>query len=145
MLSETDFDPRLIEFEITESALIQDEARTVAVLKQLQSRGCRISLDDFGTGYSSLSNLKRFPVQTLKIDRSFVSGIGSSKEDEAIVVAILAMAQNLGMHVVAEGVETDEQLNFLIERKCDEVQGFLVSRPVPLEEVGAVLDRFNRS
>jgi len=143
VLRETQFDPRLLEFEITESALIHDEALTLAVLEKLRARGFHISLDDFGTGYSSLSNLKRFPVETLKIDRSFVSGIGVSRTDEAITAAILTMAQSMGVHVVAEGVETDEQLQFLIDRKCDEVQGFLISPPLAAEEFSAFLTRYN--
>ena len=142
VLDETGFDPGLLEFEITESALIHDEARTLLVLEELRRRGCRISLDDFGTGYSSLSNLKLFPIQTLKIDQSFVAGIGRSREDEAITAAILAMAQNLGIRVVAEGIETEEQLEFLKERKCDEIQGFLVSRPLALDRVGSFLEDY---
>jgi len=144
VLLETHFDPRFLEFEVTESALIQDEDRTFSVLQQLRDRGCRISLDDFGTGYSSLSNLKRFPVDTLKIDRSFVSGIGISAADEAITAAILAMAQSLGVRVIAEGIETERQLRFLEDRKCDEVQGFLISRPLPGTDFGAFLDRRKR-
>jgi diguanylate cyclase (GGDEF)-like protein len=140
VLRATDFDPRLLDLEITESVFIHDAKRALVVLEQLQRLGCRISLDDFGTRYSSLSNLKRFPVQSLKIDCSFVSGIGSSKEDEAIIAAILAMAKSLGIRVVAEGIETEAQLQFLAERHCDEVQGFLVSRPLAPEEFGAFLD-----
>jgi len=139
----TEYDPNLLEFEVTESALIHDEARTLAVLLELRGRGCQISLDDFGTGYSSLSSLKRFPVQTLKIDRSFVSGIGKSSADEAITGAILAMAQSLGMRVVAEGIETEEQLEFLAERRCDEVQGFLISAPLAPQDFKLFLDRFH--
>ena len=142
VFSETGFDPALLEFEITESALIHDEEGTLAVLEQLRERGCRISLDDFGTGFSSLSNLKRFPVQTLKIDQSFVGGIGASSEDEAITAAILSMAQNLGIRVVAEGIETEEQLQFLVDHRCDEVQGFLVSRPLELEEFRVFIDSY---
>jgi EAL domain-containing protein (putative c-di-GMP-specific phosphodiesterase class I) len=144
VLSETDFDPHLLEFEITESALIHDEERTLVVLEELRGRGCQISLDDFGTGYSSLSNLKRFPVQTLKIDQSFVAGIGLSREDEAITAAILSMAQGLGIRVVAEGIETEEQLQFLVERHCDEIQGFLISRPLSPKDFGVFLDAHNR-
>jgi diguanylate cyclase (GGDEF)-like protein/PAS domain S-box-containing protein len=144
VLAETEFDPRLLEFEITESALIHDERRTLEVLLALRERGCQISLDDFGTGYSSLSNLKRFPVQTLKIDQSFVSGIGLRREDEAITAAILAMAHGLGIRVVAEGIETEEQLQYLRERGCDEVQGFLISRPVAPKDFTAFVDAYNR-
>jgi diguanylate cyclase (GGDEF)-like protein/PAS domain S-box-containing protein len=141
VLHETRFDPRLLEFEITESAFLHDASRTLAVFEQLQGLGCQISLDDFGTHYSALTNLKRFAVQSLKIDRSFVSGIGSSREDEAIITAIMAMARSLGIRVVAEGIETEEQLAFLREHQCDEVQGFLISEPLDAEDFGAFLDQ----
>ena len=144
VLRETGLDPRLLEFEVTESALIHDEAQTLAVLEELRDRGCRISLDDFGTGYSSLSSLKRFPVQTLKIDQTFVRGIGCRSEDEAIISAILSMAQDLGIRVVGEGVETEEQLQFLADRRCDEVQGFLLSRALRASEFAAFIDEYNR-
>ena len=144
VLAETDFDPTLLEFEITESALIHDEERCLQVLEQLRERGCQISLDDFGTGYSSLSNLKRYPVQTLKIDQSFVSGIGLSRDDEAITAAILSMARGLGIRVVAEGIETEQQLQFLVERQCDEVQGYLISRPLSAKDFGLFLDAHSR-
>lgn len=141
VLHETRFDPRLLEFEITESAFLHDASRTLAVFEQLQGLGCQISLDDFGTHYSALTNLKRFAVQSLKIDRSFVSGIGSSREDEAIITSIMAMARSLGIRVVAEGIETEEQLAFLREHHCDEVQGFLISKPLDAEGFGAFLDQ----
>jgi len=125
---------------VTESALIHNEEPTLVVLDELRRWGSQISLDDFGTGYSSLSNLKRFPVQTVKIDQSFVSGIGSCREDEAIVSAILSMSQELGIRVVAEGIETEEQFQFLVDRRCDEIQGFLVSPALCVEEFGAFLE-----
>jgi EAL domain-containing protein (putative c-di-GMP-specific phosphodiesterase class I) len=142
VLRETRFDPCLLEFEITESALIHDERLALIVLEKLRARGFRISLDDFGTGYSSLMNLKRFPVETLKIDRSFVSGIGVSRTDEAITAAILTMAQSMGVRVVAEGVETEEQLQFLLDRGCHEVQGYLISMPLAAEAFGAFLTTY---
>jgi diguanylate cyclase (GGDEF)-like protein/PAS domain S-box-containing protein len=141
VLHETGFDPRLLEFEITESAFLHDASRTLLVFEQLQGLGCQISLDDFGTHYSALTNLKRFAVQSLKIDRCFVSGIGSSREDEAIITATLAMARSLGIRVVAEGIETEEQLAFLREHQCDEVQGFLISKPLNAVDFRTFLDQ----
>lgn len=131
VLEETCFDPHHLELEITETALVQHEGQALAVLQALRSLGIRISLDDFGTGYSSLAYLKRFPVQTLKIDRSFVAGIGEDGEDEAITTAILSMSKDLGLLVVAEGIETELQRAFLARRTCDEIQGYLVSPPLP--------------
>jgi EAL domain-containing protein (putative c-di-GMP-specific phosphodiesterase class I) len=144
VLRETGFDPHYLELEVTESALIHHEVRARAVLQELADLGIRISLDDFGTGYSSLSYLKRFPVHTLKIDRSFVSGIGSVSEDEAITAAILSMARDLGIHVVAEGIESEEQRRFLEERKCDEIQGYLLSRPLAPEDFKTFLDEHDQ-
>lgn len=140
VLGETGFDPCRLELEVTESALIHNEVQARSVLEELRDLGIRISLDDFGTGFSSLSYLKRFPVHTLKIDRSFISGIGSGTGDEAITAAILSMAKDLGIRVVAEGIETEEQLQFLEDRGCDEIQGYLLSRPLPPETFGAFLD-----
>lgn len=139
-LHATGLDPRSIELEITESALIHNEERAAVVLERLRAAGIRISLDDFGTGYSSLSYLKRFRVNSIKIDQSFVRGIGSDREDEAIIAAILSMAHNLDLRVVAEGVETQAQLDFLRARGCDEVQGYLLSRPLSAEAFAALLD-----
>ena len=144
VLEETHLDPGCLELEITESALIQNEDRASVVLEGLRNKGIRISLDDFGTGYSSLSYLKRFPVQTLKIDQSFVRGIGSDKEDETITAAILSIAKDLHLRVVAEGIETEEQMAFLEERDCDEVQGYLFSPPLPAEAFEAFLNKHRR-
>ncbi len=140
VLRETDFDPHRLELEVTESALINNEERARDVLEELRDLGIQISLDDFGTGFSSLSYLKRFPVHTLKIDRTFISGIGQGIEDEAITAAILSMAKDLGIRVVAEGIETEEQLRFLEERGCDEIQGYLLSPPLAPETFVAFLD-----
>ena len=142
VLRETGFDPSLMEFEITESALIQNEERALAVLQELRRWGSRISLDDFGTGHSPLTNLKRYPIQALKIDRSFVCGIGISEKDEAITAAILAMAHSMNMRVVAEGIETDEQLRFLSEHHCDEIQGFIVSEALSAEAFSDFLEDY---
>jgi diguanylate cyclase (GGDEF)-like protein len=140
VFEETDFDPRFIEFEITESALIHNEEQVRAVLESFRGWGSRICLDDFGTCHSPLTNLKRYPIEVLKIDRSFVAGIGVSKKDEAITSAILAMAHSLDMRVVAEGIETEEQLDFLIEHHCEEIQGFIVSEPLSAEAFEAFLE-----
>jgi diguanylate cyclase (GGDEF)-like protein len=141
VLRESHFDPGLLELEITESALIHNEAGARSVLTALKRRGIRISLDDFGTGFSSLAYLKRFPVETLKIDKSFIAGIGRGGEDEAITTAILSMSKDLGLRVVAEGIETEAQRLFLEQRACDEIQGYLVSRPLAAEDFGRFLDR----
>lgn len=130
--------PQHLELEITESILAQGEEVTTA-LNDLSRYGVRFSIDDFGTGYSSLSYLKRFPIDTLKIDRSFVRDIPRDADDSAIAAAIIAMAHNLGITVVAEGVETQEQLEFLTRHACDAMQGFYFSEPLPPEEFIALL------
>ncbi len=134
VLAETGFDPRFLEFEITESGM-ESSAEVSEVLGELKAMGISISLDDFGTGYSSLSYLKRFPIDALKIDRSFVRDIPEDLDDAAIVRAIIAMSRSLRMKVIAEGVETEEQQQFLRAEGCDEIQGFLPGRPVPPEEL----------
>jgi EAL domain-containing protein (putative c-di-GMP-specific phosphodiesterase class I) len=116
-----------------------DATTTLAALEQLRRLGVRIAIDDFGTGYSSLSALKALPVDVLKIDRSFVSGLPNDPSDGQIVTAVLAMAQALGLSVVAEGVETPEQLRTLHQLGCPTAQGFLLGRPQPAEAVGALL------
>jgi EAL domain-containing protein (putative c-di-GMP-specific phosphodiesterase class I) len=134
VLAETGFDPRYLEFEITESVLMEGSAAVSEVLAELKAMGISISLDDFGTGYSSLSYLKRFPIDALKIDRSFVRDVPADHDDAAIVRAIIAMSRSLRMKVIAEGVETEEQQQFLRAEGCDEIQGYLSGRPVPAEE-----------
>ena len=106
----------------------------IETLKKLNALGIRIAIDDFGTGYSSLSYLKRLPVDILKIDRSFVSEVPDNRDGVAIVEAIIAMAHSLGLHIIAEGVETAEQLEFLQMRKCNEIQGYYFSYPLPVEQ-----------
>jgi len=128
-----------LELEITEGVLVEREQDALETLGRLRALGVRIAVDDFGTGYSSLAKLKRFPLDVLKIDRSFISDIPASADDMAISSAIIAMARSLGLRVIAEGVETPAQLEFLLERCCDMYQGFLRSRPLPAAEFAALL------
>ncbi|MDD2828090.1 MAG: EAL domain-containing protein [Sulfuricurvum sp.] len=128
-----------LELELTESALMQHEEETVAMLHSLRARGIRLAIDDFGTGYSSLSYLKRFPIDVLKIDKSFVDDLPFEKDDMAIVTAIIAMAQALGFQVLAEGTERIEQIEFLKERGCTMYQGYFKSEPVPAAEFEKLL------
>lgn len=130
---------QMLELEVTENMMMQDMDHVIQVLHEIHDAGINISIDDFGTGYSSLNYLKRFPISTLKIDQGFVSDIMSDSNDAEIVKAIIAMAHNLGLKVVAEGVETQEQLTFLEESACDYIQGYLVSKPVPSEELTDML------
>ncbi|MHB9094264.1 MAG: putative bifunctional diguanylate cyclase/phosphodiesterase [Eubacteriales bacterium] len=139
ILKETGLDPHWLELEITESVIMQDIDYTIKTLNDLREMGIYIAIDDFGKGYSSLNYIKRFPVHTLKIDRSFVGDIIKNPEDAAIVTTIIVLAQNLKLKVIAEGVETAEQLDFLKRRHCVEMQGFLFSRPVPVEEFEKLL------
>ncbi len=129
VLSETGVDPHWLGLEITESVIMDNPEISIGILKQLKTLGFELSLDDFGTGYSSLSYLKRLPIDKLKIDQSFVRDITTDKDDEAMVAAIIVMAHQLHIEVVAEGVETEGQLAFLREHGCDEYQGYLFSRP----------------
>jgi EAL domain-containing protein (putative c-di-GMP-specific phosphodiesterase class I) len=128
------FDPRRIKLEITESLVVEDIAKAIDVLTRLRALGLTLSVDDFGTGYSSLSRLGELPIDELKIDRYFVEGIGRQGPRETILTAAIAMGHGLGLTVVAEGVETQEQLHYLRAHGCDYIQGFLLSRPVSAEE-----------
>ncbi|HLQ26560.1 MAG TPA: EAL domain-containing protein [Acidiferrobacterales bacterium] len=128
-------DPKLLELELTESTLMLYAEGTVAVLRRLKALGIRISIDDFGTGYSSLAYLKRFPIDTLKIDLAFIRDVTTNADDAAITVAIISMAHSLKQKVIAEGVETKEQLEFLRTHGCDEIQGYYLSRPLPAIEL----------
>jgi diguanylate cyclase (GGDEF)-like protein/PAS domain S-box-containing protein len=130
ILQETGLPPRLLELEITESSAMQSPETSIRTLYDLKKLGLRISLDDFGTGHSSLSYLKRFPIDTLKIDQSFVRDINSDPDTAAIVTAIIAMAHSLRLKVIAEGVEFTEQANFLRRHACDQMQGYLITPPV---------------
>jgi EAL domain-containing protein (putative c-di-GMP-specific phosphodiesterase class I) len=130
-----------LELEITESLLMEDIERNIERLKTLRELGVTIAIDDFGTGYSSLNYLARLPMDTLKVDRSFVLGMAQSPVNWTIVSTIISLAHSLGLKVVAEGVETEEQLNLLRLLKCDEMQGFLLSRPVASDEIASLLSR----
>jgi predicted signal transduction protein with EAL and GGDEF domain len=130
ILAETGLDPNFLELELTETFLLQDSTATLAVLRDLKKLGLNLALDDFGTGYSSLNHLKRFPIDTLKIDRSFVSTITTNSDDASIVCAVSSMGKNLHMRVIAEGVETPEQLAFLQDRECPFGQGYYFSKPL---------------
>lgn len=135
ILAETGADPGKLELELTESALMQPTPEVLARMNQLRELGIRLALDDFGTGYSSLSYLKRLPIRRLKLDRSFVKDVPGDQEDVAIAMATLSLARDLGMDVVAEGVETEIQRQFLAERGCPVMQGYLFSRPLPVDEL----------
>src|SRR5258706_13333172 len=135
VLRSLDFPPECLELELTESMVAQDAAFAAQTMRSLKSLGVRIAIDDFGTGYSSLSYLKRYPVDRLKIDQSFVRGIASDPDDETICRTIISLAHNLGLKVIAEGVENDKQLAFLQQYGCDEVQGYLIGRPMPWDDL----------
>jgi diguanylate cyclase (GGDEF)-like protein/PAS domain S-box-containing protein len=141
ILAQTGLEARFLELELTETFLMQDSTSTSAVLHDLKQLGLNLALDDFGTGYSSLSHLKRFPIDTLKIDRSFVSSSTVNSDDASIVCAMISMGKDLHMRVVAEGVETREQLTFLQERGCPFGQGYYFSQPVPGRECTQLLRR----
>jgi len=135
VLAETRLDPDVLWLEITETSIMADAKAAAETLGAIRALGAHLAIDDFGTGYSSLTYLRRFPVESLKIDRSFVAGIGRNREDEAIVDMILSLARALGLHVVAEGVETPEQLAHLQRLGCTLVQGFHFGRPMPPDQV----------
>ncbi|MDH3839938.1 MAG: EAL domain-containing protein, partial [Chromatiales bacterium] len=131
---EYEISPTCIEFEITESTLMEDPTTTVEVLNEFYAMGVNLAIDDFGTGYSSLSSLQRFPINTLKIDRSFVRDADIDRDDATIVSTIIEMGRTLNMDVVAEGVETEGQLNFLRQNHCHYVQGHLLGGPLTADE-----------
>ncbi|MHB0912981.1 MAG: sensor domain-containing protein [Armatimonadota bacterium] len=139
VLDETELSAEYLELELTESAIMQNPDLAARLLEKLKSMGLRISIDDFGTGYSSLSRIKHLPIDTLKIDQSFIRGIPANADDTAIAAAIVAMAHSMRLRVIAEGVETLEQIEFLNSIDCDEIQGYFVSGPVPDEEFANLL------
>lgn len=141
LLDETGLDPRSLELELTEGILMKHAESVTSILQTLRERGVQVTIDDFGTGYSSLSYLRKFPVDALKIDQSFVRQISTDGDDTAIVTAVISMARNLKLRVIAEGVETLEQIAFLQAHECDEAQGFYFSPPVPPEEFARLLER----
>ena len=134
ILTETGLDPEVLELELTESVLMQEVDTAIRTLKQLKAIGVQLAIDDFGTGYSSLSYLKQFPIDRLKIDRSFISAILSDTNDQAIAGAVIAMAGRMNLQVTAEGVESVEQLQFLRDGQCDDAQGFQISRPMAVTD-----------
>lgn len=142
-LQESGLAPKMLEIELTESVIMDNIQTSSTVLRDLKKMGVHISMDDFGTGYSSLSLLKRLPLDTLKIDQSFVRDITTDAEDAAIVDAVISLAHSLRLRVIAEGVETREQLDFLREHGCDEAQGYLYSRPLPVAAIEAWLREFD--
>jgi diguanylate cyclase (GGDEF)-like protein len=140
ILEETGLSPKYLELELTESSIMQNVEFAANMLSRLKSMGISISIDDFGTGFSSLASLKRLPIDALKIDQSFVRDATSDPDDAALVMAIITLAHNLRLKVIAEGVETDEQLQFLQLLRCDEIQGYFFSKPLPAESLVSLFD-----
>jgi EAL domain-containing protein (putative c-di-GMP-specific phosphodiesterase class I) len=134
----------MLEIELTESSIMNDAVSAAKILGSLSEAGVRVSIDDFGTGYSSLAHLKRFPLDALKIDRSFVRDVTHVPSDGAIVRTVIALAQHLGLDVVAEGVETAEQLEFLRANNCHYAQGYYFSKPVHADDMFAVIEALER-
>jgi EAL domain-containing protein (putative c-di-GMP-specific phosphodiesterase class I) len=141
IVAEAGIAPSILGVEITESALVDDPENAATTLARLKEMGLTISIDDFGTGYSSLSYLKRFPIDSLKIDRTFVRDIATDPDDAAIVTAVIQMAKSLKLGVIAEGVETEEQRNFLRDRGCETAQGYFFAKPLPPDQVAGWLGR----
>jgi EAL domain-containing protein (putative c-di-GMP-specific phosphodiesterase class I) len=140
-LRDSDLKSELLQLEMTESVLMDDAATTIKILETLKGLGVHLGVDDFGTGFSSLAYLRRFPVDTLKIDRSFVDGLGHDPEDSAIVAAVVSLADTLGLTTIAEGVETTLQRDCLVGLGCSRAQGYLFARPVPASDAEAALER----
>ena len=139
ILAATGLDPRLLELEIGESLLTQDVENTIRILRGIKALGVRIAIDDFGTGYSSLATLQHFPLDTIKIDRAFIRDIADGTQDTALADAVIAMGKSLSLTVVAQGVETREQAEFLRTHACDELQGFYFKAPLPAEQFEQLL------
>jgi EAL domain-containing protein (putative c-di-GMP-specific phosphodiesterase class I) len=141
VLAETNYPAEWLELELTESGLMEHQEAVVSILNQLRDLGIHLAIDDFGTGYSSLAYLKRFPLDVLKIDKSFIDDIPHQADDMAIASAIISMGQTLGFKVLAEGVETPAQLNFLQLKGCDIYQGYIKSKPIPADEFVKLLHK----
>jgi EAL domain-containing protein (putative c-di-GMP-specific phosphodiesterase class I) len=141
VLRDTGLHPSCLELEITESSIMHDLAHASSLMRELKGLGVSISIDDFGTGYSSLSALRNFPVNKLKIDRSFVHDIETDQSAAAVALAVISFAKTLGLRVNAEGVETAGQARFLKHHGCDEIQGYLLARPLPPAELEALYRR----
>jgi EAL domain-containing protein (putative c-di-GMP-specific phosphodiesterase class I) len=148
-LQETGMDPQFLEIEITESTIMNNLDQAIRTMREINSLGVRLAIDDFGTGYSSLGALKLFPIHKLKIDQGFVRNLATDSNDAAITTSVIALAKSMKLEVIAEGIETEEQLAFLRKKKCPQGQGYLFSRPVPAVECTALLaqpkKRFFRS
>ena len=144
-LQKSGLDAKFLELELTESLIMQDVDQAVGTMEELEKLGVQLSIDDFGTGYSSLSALKTFPVARLKIDRTFVKGLPSDADDMAVATAVISLGQKLNLKVIAEGVETAEQLAFLRANNCDEIQGYYVSRPIPPQDFEEFLRKWKQS
>lgn len=129
-----------IEFEVTENIMMQERKHSLEILQELKKMGFKISIDDFGVEYSSLKYIKMMPIDKIKIDKSFVDGIGNCKKDEAIIKSILSLAKNLELSVVAEGIEIDSQMNFLKENMCNHIQGYYYFRPMPAKELEILIE-----
>jgi len=140
ILEETGFSPRYLELELTESSIMQNAEFAASMLNRLKGMGINISIDDFGTGFSSLASLKRLPIDALKIDQSFVREATSDPDDAALVMAIITLSHNLRLKVVAEGVETEDQLRFLQLLRCDEIQGYFFSKPLPADSLVSLFE-----
>jgi diguanylate cyclase (GGDEF)-like protein/PAS domain S-box-containing protein len=138
-LQASGLEPAALELEVTESLIMRDLAQSVEKMRELKAMGISLSIDDFGTGYSSLSALKSFPIARLKIDKSFVSDLADNPDDQAIAMAVISLGHKLNLRVIAEGVETEQQCNFLRDNDCDEMQGYLFSAPVPASRIDSLL------
>jgi predicted signal transduction protein with EAL and GGDEF domain len=141
ILQETGMNPMLLELELTEGMIVHNVERAIKLLTAIKKLGVRLAIDDFGTGYSSLGQLKNFPIDTLKVDRSFIRDLATDSEDKAITSAIIAMGKTLSLTVIAEGVETAEQQAFLREQSCDEMQGYYFSKPIGPDEFATLLGK----
>lgn len=141
MLRETGLNPSLLKLEITESAVMADAATAVATLRGLKGLGVGVAVDDFGTGYSSLNYLRRFPVDALKIDKAFVAGLGRDAGETAIVEAVIGLAHTLGLRVIAEGIETTEQVDLLRAMGCEQGQGYRFGHPQPAQAIAGLLQK----
>ena len=140
-MTDSDLAPAYLDLEIVEGAAMHDIEQTIASLQQLKKMGLSISIDDYGTGYSTLSYIKKFPVDTLKIDMSFIRNLVENAGDRAIVSSTIILAHNLGLSVVAEGVEDAQQLALLQDLDCDEIQGYYFSRPLPADDFSKLLEK----
>ena len=143
VLSQSGLNADYLDLEITEGAVMQEPEKIVLTLNKLKALGIQISMDDFGTGYSSLSYLKRFPFDNLKIDKAFINDIAKNEEDKNLVSTIITIAHNFKLKVIAEGVETGEQVDFLRLKKCDEIQGYFFSRPLPANEAEMLFNQLH--